>query len=616
MKMATSFLAEPTVAANMFADAILKAKRGDRKYARRAVGAMLASGILNAMLYSIVAAARDDDEDKEYWERYLGSLTGEVFEVINPATYLPFARDVMSLIQGYDVERSDMALVSDLVNAIRALGSDKKTGLQKVEGFTSTTLKLLGLPLGNIWRDVKALYNVFENDIDSQNSTAAGIGYAVMENLPFGKAASNGQQLYEARISGNAEHERRVTARYESASAARNALRKALRENDSRIREAVIAWNEGRLEEYMATAKQIIAEKHFAQDDVVAAIQAEAKSLLPDQESGETAAKHKGLFTAEAFTVAASDSDTTMMKAIREDLIVTAESNGKTRQEAEKSADSSIKSELKDCVLDGILTERQAREALVNYCGEREVEAEDTVREWVFEKQYGYPISDLEDAFVGGKVGATEAESLLGNYGKYSRTEAQSKVLQWKCERETGVRYDDIQELYVDGKMTADRAKELRVKYGESSIEDARKTVLQWQCEKDNGIKYSDIDVAYLSGDITEETAIDWLVKYGEKDEEKAALATQAYRWRDQHTEYKDLSESAIDRYIDFCEGAGISIPEFYSANQEVSAIKEAGGTIKANVAGYIRSLPLSRSQKWALWYAVKTKSWKDDVSF
>ena len=173
-----------------------------------------------------------------------------------------------------------------------------------------------------------------------------------------------------------------------------------------------------------------------------------------------------------------------------------------------------------------------------------------------------------------------------------------------------------MQSLYVDGKLTADRAKELRVKYGEASLEDARKTVLKWQCEKDNEVKYSDIDVAYLSGDITEKTAIKWLVKYGEKTQEEAELATQAYRWRDEHTEYKDLSDSAIDRYIDYCEGAGISIPDFYEANKRVSEIKEAGGTQKENVVRYIRSLPLSRAQKWALWYAVKTTSWKDNVSF
>lgn len=105
-------------------------------------------------------------------------------------------------------------------------------------------------------------------------------------------------------------------------------------------------------------------------------------------------------------------------------------------------------------------------------------------------------------------------------------------------------------------------------------------------------------------------------MKYGEKDRDKASLTVQAYRWRDEHTEYKDLSDTAIDRYIDHCEDAGISIPDFYEANKKVAEIREAGGTTKENVVRYIRSLPLSRSQKWAMWYAVKTTSWKDNVSF
>ena len=271
---------------------------------------------------------------------------------------------------------------------------------------------------------------------------------------------------------------------------------------------------------------------------------------------------------------------------------------------------------IKEAYLDDEITEAEAKQMYMKYGGYSERRAEDIITEWKAEYDTGMAFSDTRDAFVDGEMTADTARNVLQTYGGYSKSEAESKVLQWQCEIDTGIRYDDVQQLYVDGEMTADKAKELRVKYGESSIEDARKTVLQWQCEKDNGIKYSDIDVAYLSGEITEKTAIKWLVKYGEKDEETAALATQAYRWRDQHTEYKDLSDSAIDRYIDFCESANISIPDFYEARKQVSEISEAGGTVKDNVVRYIRSLPLSKQQKWALWYAVKTKNWKDNVSF
>lgn len=271
---------------------------------------------------------------------------------------------------------------------------------------------------------------------------------------------------------------------------------------------------------------------------------------------------------------------------------------------------------IKEAYLEDEITEAEAKQMYMKYGGYSERKAEETVTEWKAEYDTGTAFGDTRDAYVDGEMTADTARNVLQTYGGYSKAEAESKVLQWQCEKDTGIRYEDVQQLYVDGRMTAERAKELRVQYGESSLEDARKEVLKWDCEKDNGVKYSDIDVAYLSGDITEETAIDWLVKYGEKDQEDAELAVQAYRWKDEHTEYKDLSNTAIDRYIDFCEGAGVSIPDFYAANKRVSEIREAGGSTKDNVVRYIRSLPLSRSQKWAMWYAVKTKSWKDNVSF
>ena len=273
-------------------------------------------------------------------------------------------------------------------------------------------------------------------------------------------------------------------------------------------------------------------------------------------------------------------------------------------------------SDIKDAYLEGYISESEAVQMYSRYGGYSQKQAEKTVLKWQAEKDTGTEFSETEDAFVSGKLTADEAQDILQTYGGYARMEAESKVLEWQCEVDTGIKYSEVQRLYVDGELTADEAKELRVEYGESSLEDARKTVLHWQCEKDNGVKYSDIDAAYLSGDITERNAIDWLMKYGEKDEDEAKMAVQAYRWRDQHTEYKDLSDSAIDRYIDYCEGAGVSIPDFYAAKREVSAIKETGGSVKDNVVRHIRSLPLSRQQKWALWYAVKTTSWKDNVSF
>jgi hypothetical protein len=159
MKMATAFMAEPTTSINMIEDAIMKGRRGDKRYARTAIGAVIASQILNSILVSFVYAARDDDEDETYLEKYIGSLAGGIIDGLNPATYIPFIKDIVSIVQGYDVERSDMAVVSDLWNAWKSLSNENVSMYRKVEGFAGSIAQIFGLPVKNIMRDVRGIYN-------------------------------------------------------------------------------------------------------------------------------------------------------------------------------------------------------------------------------------------------------------------------------------------------------------------------------------------------------------------------------------------------------------------------------------------------------------------------
>ena len=434
MKMVTAFMAEPTTSINMIADALLQGKRGNRKYCRAAIGAVIASQILNSILVSFVYAGRDDDEEEAYWEKYIGTLTGEILDGLNPAEYIPFIKDIVSIAKGYDVERSDMAVFSDLVNAIQKLGSDKLSVYRKVEGFAGSIAQIFGLPVKNIMRDVRGIYQTIDSFVNGQQTTGAGIGYAVKGAIT-GKTASDQQQLYEAYMSGDKEHITRVSSRYKDQNAAHSALRKALRENDPRIREAAIAWNANDLDEYMRLAKAIIAEKHFSQDDVVMAIRAEASALAPDTGSSSTS-KARGLFTAEKFVSAIAQGDEATANAAKTDIIQTAQTNGKTEEEAEKSFVSSVKSEMKKRFLEGTLTEDQAIDTLIDYCGETQEDAEEYVGQWAFQKEYGFSWSDRGDAYKSGQISAAELIDILVNVGGKTEDEAmwQVKIYDWQNE--------------------------------------------------------------------------------------------------------------------------------------------------------------------------------------
>ena len=320
-------------------------------------------------------------------EKYIGTFTGEVLDSMNPLTYIPFIKDIVSIVQGYDVERSDMSVIADLWKAYENLGKDNVSTYRKVEDFAGSIAQIFGLPVKNIMRDVRAIYQTVESFMSGQQTTAAGVGHAITGAVT-GKDVSDQQQLYEAYLSGDKTQIARVEGRYKDKAAVQSAIRKALRENDPRIREAAIAWNTNDLDEYMRIAKEIIAEKHFVQDDVVMAIRAEANALSPDDNAGSTGSNGKGLFTAEKFASAIAQGDQATAYAAKADIIQTYQKNGKTAEDAEKSFNSAAKNELKDLFLAGEISEQAVINALTSYCGAEEDDALADVQYWAFKQDY------------------------------------------------------------------------------------------------------------------------------------------------------------------------------------------------------------------------------------
>ena len=231
-KWLTSFMAEPTTTLNMLIDAYVQGKRtgskkGFVKTTSLTTGAIVSSIVVNALLKSIVMAARDDDEDESYAEKYLEHFVGDLKDNLNPLTLIPVVKDVLSIFDGYDVERMDMALVSDLKKAIEAFNSDNKTAYDKWSGLIGAISAFFGVPVKNVERDIRATYNVFFGKRES--TTKQGLLDAISEGLT-GKSDSNGQQLYEAMLKGDSAQIERVKGRFDDDAEANSAIRAAIKE--------------------------------------------------------------------------------------------------------------------------------------------------------------------------------------------------------------------------------------------------------------------------------------------------------------------------------------------------------------------------------------------------
>ena len=538
MKMATAFMAEPTTSINMITDALLQGKRGNRKYARAAIGAVIASQILNSILVSFVYAGRDDDEDETYLEKYIGTLTGEIVDSLNPAGYIPFIKDIQSIVQGYDVERSDMAVISDLWNAWQNLSKDSVSAYRKVEGFVGSICQIFGLPVKNIMRDVRGIYQTIMSFRSGQQTTKAGIGYAV-KSAVTGEDVKDQQQLYEAILNGDKTQIARVKSRFKDQSAINSAIRKALRENDPRIAQAAQAKYNGDLDEYMRLAKAIIAEKHFSQDDVVAAINAEINAL----DKGETttsAPKASGLFKTADFAAAIAQGDQAMANAIKTDIISTAQKNGKTQEEAEKSFISSVKSDMKELFMEGKINQEKAINALMTYCDMEQEDAEQVIGEWEFKVEYGFGYDERIKQFKNGNISASELKSVIMSVEGKDEETANTAI----------VRYS--REAYEEGFFSRNEAAAIMTTYGGLTA-----------AEAEADLQYIDVKLQFP------DTYVD---------------------------------DAWVEEYYNEVQASGISIEVFVDYRNKVKGITGSGK--KEGRMAVIDSMPISNAQKDALYYA------------
>lgn len=242
-QQATAFMGEPIMSLNVllrsydnFRYEENPAKRSKAlKTLGRAATALVVTNVVNALAQSIVDGLRDDDRDKDYGEKFLSAFTGvegdekNALELIgnvvlngnvgsnmNPVAQIPFAKDILSLAQGYDVSRPDMEVFSDLINAARAFvdsasGDGKKTRKEATLTLLAAASKMFGLPVANIKRDLMATLRTI-----AQASGSLGFQYEV-EKFSYNLANSGNRSrfigiLYDALEQGDYatyEHVRR-----------------------------------------------------------------------------------------------------------------------------------------------------------------------------------------------------------------------------------------------------------------------------------------------------------------------------------------------------------------------------------------------------------------------
>ena len=198
-RQATSFMGEPLKSLNILMrsydawrfETNTQKRSAALKQLKRSVGALLVTDIINSLAQSLVDALRDDDKEKKYWARFFASLTGvsgdeESFGElaknvllegnlkgnITLVGRLPYAKDLISILQGYSVERMDADAIGDIVRATQTMyssvtGKGKYTTAYACKQLLTAVSKIFGISVANLGRDVWALARSIANGTDN-----------------------------------------------------------------------------------------------------------------------------------------------------------------------------------------------------------------------------------------------------------------------------------------------------------------------------------------------------------------------------------------------------------------------------------------------------------------
>ena len=410
-QMYTSFMSEPTKTYNMLyraiADTRTKPTSENKKKLARTLGVYVINAAATALAASVVDALRDDDEDKNFKEKYRVALFGDLWQDeelswpekiavawsgnlgsnLDPVGILPIVKDIESIFMGYSIERTDMSAFQELYYTIQKWQ-------KKIEGESDRTIPELlvetakplstitGIPAGNVLKDLKAVVGTFIQsfgspemnyarnklfkDIDSPDNLSNYVAMA-MKQYADGNADMGDRIIQDLRDLEIEEVDKKIKSRYT----------KKLKE-DPRVIQAAESKRSGKTVEYSQAVKEL-EEAGFEREYVVSAVKSlvnkaesneEEESIGEDKEETEKEEKkpEKGLYTA-GDAVKAAESSVADFNVVVDELIrieteeAKAEGKSSSKADIQKEVRSRVKSaftrEYKKSYVSGTNADRQ-----------------------------------------------------------------------------------------------------------------------------------------------------------------------------------------------------------------------------------------------------------------
>ena len=266
----TSFMAEPIKTYNMVERAIASfaENRKDPAAKRRLMRTMavyVVNALAGAMAKSIPAAARDDDKEKNYWEKYLEALGENTMDNLLFTNNIPVISDYLETLRGNEPSRMDIQSIDRLRQFAQEVpkimtGESKWSTFKGLYKFAQIASDITGVPAYAAIRDAKAI-------VQTVGSAIGQDWYIPMENetASFSYAAEN---LYEAIRKGDGKREERLRSKLgatKSPAQIDAAVADVLMQQDSRVAEAAALKLQGKATELNQKKQEMVADGFTAE---------------------------------------------------------------------------------------------------------------------------------------------------------------------------------------------------------------------------------------------------------------------------------------------------------------------------------------------------------------
>jgi len=192
VKSITSFMAEPTLTANVMMDALRQAKNGEKggKLALAKAGAtFILSAVLQAAVKGLMGAGRNPDKEKTFEENLLYRFGNALISEINPISLIPGYSDLVTLLKNGEISDDAMGAIGKMFTAGKTgidalLGNGKKDVYRDIEDSAGQLVQLFtNLPAKNIMRDARAMYNFITQPYAQRETSGTVLKYQLREGV-------------------------------------------------------------------------------------------------------------------------------------------------------------------------------------------------------------------------------------------------------------------------------------------------------------------------------------------------------------------------------------------------------------------------------------------------